>query len=77
MCEYFPGKSSGSKIEIYLPPGQSKAARRKFLIHRSLTAAALPGTYIPIRSKSSKETVRVISFFGLGYFTSTARLDWL
>ena len=33
--------------------------------------------YIPIRSKSSKLTVRVASFFGFAYLTSTARLDWL
>ena len=33
--------------------------------------------YIPIRSKSSKLTVSVTSFFGLGYLTSTARFDWL
>ena len=33
--------------------------------------------YMPIRSKSSKDTVSVVSFFGFGYFTSTARLLWL
>ena len=33
--------------------------------------------HIPIRSKSSKDTVRVMSLRGLGYFISTAFLLWL
>lgn len=33
--------------------------------------------YMPIRSKFSKETVRVTSFRGLGYLTRTAFLVWL
>jgi len=33
--------------------------------------------YIPIKSKSSNETVSVVSCFGFAYFTNTAFLLWL
>ena len=37
----------------------------------------LLSNYMPIRSKSSKETVSTVSCLGFAYFTSTARLLWL
>ena len=41
-------------------------------------SAAFPALcHMPMRSKSSKETVSVVSFFGLAYLISTARLLWL
>ena len=33
--------------------------------------------YIPIKSKSSNDTVNVVSAFGFAYLTNTAFLDWL